>query len=99
MIRRYLMKIEYFGPRFNGWQVQRDDSFKYAQQRDPSVVSNIRTVSGEIERALINSQAGTLHGHLVGAGRTDAGVHALGQAGRENMFFFRLGTCVTFVST
>lgn len=86
-LRRYLLKVEYFGPKFNGWQVQKADSFKYAADIN-AVDSSICTVSGEIERALVRSQAGILHGHLVGAGRTDAGVHALGQAGFY-LFFSR----------
>lgn len=39
----------------------------------------IYTVSGVIEEAIARSRCGRLVGRVVGAGRTDTGVHALGQ--------------------
>jgi tRNA pseudouridine38-40 synthase len=42
------------------------------------VQKNARTVAGEIERAVAEA-AGRAAGELYGSGRTDAGVHALGQ--------------------
>ena len=65
--RNILLRISYDGTRFHGWQ-------KQLQRGKPS----FRTVQGEIERALA-----LLHKHpveLFGSGRTDAGVHACGQA-------------------
>lgn len=58
---RYALLIEYNGKYFSGWQIQ----------------PGLRTVQGEIERALkiIFKQEIRIYG----AGRTDAGVHALGQ--------------------
>ncbi|MBQ2712433.1 MAG: tRNA pseudouridine(38-40) synthase TruA [Clostridia bacterium] len=59
--RRILLKIEYRGTDFSGWQMQKD----------------YRTVQGELERVLLE-----VCGHpvtLYGSGRTDKGVHAMGQ--------------------
>lgn len=58
---RYALLIEYNGKDFAGWQVQ------------PS----LRTVQGEIERALKVIFKRDIK--VIGAGRTDAGVHATGQ--------------------
>ena len=65
--RNILLRISYDGTHFHGWQ-------KQLQHGEES----FRTVQGEIERALA-----LLHKHpveLFGSGRTDAGVHACGQA-------------------
>ena len=65
--RNILLRISYDGTRFHGWQKQ----LRHGQE-------SFRTVQGEIERALA-----LLHKHpveLFGSGRTDAGVHACGQA-------------------
>jgi len=65
--RNILLRISYDGTRFHGWQ-------KQLQHGEES----FRTVQGEVERALA-----LLHKHpveLFGSGRTDAGVHACGQA-------------------
>lgn len=63
-LRNIKLKISYDGTGFSGWQKQ-------------SGSGGARTVQGEIEKAL-----GKIHGRsvpLVGSGRTDAGVHAVGQ--------------------
>ncbi len=60
--RNILLTLAYDGTEFCGWQRQQ----------------NVRTVQGELERALA-----TLHPespNVIAAGRTDSGVHALGQA-------------------
>ncbi|UTC58234.1 tRNA pseudouridine(38-40) synthase TruA [Treponema sp. OMZ 305] len=65
--RNILLRISYDGTRFHGWQKQ----LQHGKE-------SFRTVQGEIERALA-----LLHKHpveLFGSGRTDAGVHACGQA-------------------
>ena len=65
--RNILLRISYDGTHFYGWQKQ----LRHGQE-------SFRTVQGEIERALA-----LLHKHpveLFGSGRTDAGVHACGQA-------------------
>ena len=65
--RNILLRISYDGTRFHGWQKQ----LQYGKE-------SLRTVQGEIERALA-----LLHKHpveLFGSGRTDSGVHACGQA-------------------
>ena len=59
---RYLLRIEYDGGPFFGWQRQND----------------VDTVQGMIEIALKKIQGEAVT--LFGAGRTDAGVHATGQA-------------------
>lgn len=65
--RNILLRISYDGTHFHGWQKQ----LHHGKEA-------FRTVQGEIERAL-----SVLHKHpveLAGSGRTDAGVHACGQA-------------------
>ena len=70
LLRNIKLTLEYDGTEFNGWQ---------AQAKGP------RTVQGEIEKALkkiFPPSAGVADKSrikLYGSGRTDAGVHALGQ--------------------
>jgi tRNA pseudouridine38-40 synthase len=59
----YRVTLAYDGTDFQGWQAQR---------------AGARTVQGELERVLARL-AGNRRVAVVGAGRTDAGVHALGQ--------------------
>ncbi len=62
-MRRYKIVIQYDGSYFSGWQLQK----------------NQKTVQGEIENAIkiiTNSESRI---PLKGSGRTDAGVHAMGQ--------------------
>ena len=61
--RRYRARVEYDGTDYAGFQAQRP---------------GIRTVQGELEAALARLDDGARH-VVDGAGRTDAGVHALGQ--------------------
>jgi tRNA pseudouridine38-40 synthase len=63
----YRLLIEYDGGKFQGWQKQ-----GARQSRE-----GVRTVAGSIEHVL--HEAGLHLLHLGGAGRTDSGVHALGQ--------------------
>ncbi len=63
----YRLLIEYDGSRFQGWQRQGPK-----QSRE-----GVRTVAGSIEHVI--HSAGLHLVYLGGAGRTDAGVHALGQ--------------------
>ncbi len=68
-MRNILLKISYDGTDFCGWQRQ-DDAVSGGEAE--------RTVQGEIEKALekIHKEKTSLYG----SGRTDSGVHALGQA-------------------
>lgn len=61
MTRNILLKIEYRGANFAGWQYQADH----------------RTVQGELKECLERFLRHEVK--LIGAGRTDAGVHALAQ--------------------
>lgn len=63
--KRYKLAIAYDGAPFNGWQYQ------------PS--SQGRSIQGELEEALSTLARSPVR--LIGASRTDAGVHALGQVG------------------
>jgi tRNA pseudouridine38-40 synthase len=66
ILRRYKLVIAYDGSTFHGWQKQ-----------VPPEGEPLRTVAGVIEKALIRLLGQPLQ--LVGASRTDAGVHARGQ--------------------
>lgn len=59
---RYLIKFSYDGSNFYGYQKQ----------------PNIRTIEGELEKALFNINNHT-YTKIVSSGRTDRGVHALSQ--------------------
>ncbi len=64
------LSIEYEGTNYHGWQIQKPLKVKSEKLK-------VRTIQGEIEKVL-----GTiLHQKikLIGAARTDSGVHALGQ--------------------
>ena len=63
----YRLLVEYDGSRFQGWQ----------KQGPKQSAQGVRTVSGALERAL--QEGGIQVAALGGSGRTDAGVHALGQ--------------------
>ncbi len=60
-MQNYLLKIEYSGKHYSGWQIQ----------------PNVKTVQGEICKAITTITGNEIN--LIGSGRTDAGVHALGQ--------------------
>lgn len=66
MIHYYRLILQYKGTRYLGWQVQPESAG--------------RTVQGELNKAL---EIISKHkAHSMGAGRTDAGVHALGQVAK-----------------
>lgn len=67
MIHHYKLLIQYKGTRYLGWQLQPEDAGL--------------TVQGELNKALqIVSKSDSVKS--MGAGRTDAGVHALGQVAK-----------------
>ncbi|MCM8779229.1 MAG: tRNA pseudouridine(38-40) synthase TruA [Candidatus Omnitrophica bacterium] len=70
-MRNFKLLIEYEGTNYWGWQIQNLKS-KIKNQK-----LKIRTVQGEIEKALKKIFGKSIR--LIGSGRTDAGVHALGQ--------------------
>jgi tRNA pseudouridine38-40 synthase len=63
----YRLLLEYDGSRYQGWQ----------KQGPKQTAQGVRTVAGTLERVL--AEAGYPVASLGGSGRTDAGVHALGQ--------------------
>lgn len=70
MISHYKLTIQYKGTRYSGWQIQ--------------LGTTELTVQGEIMRALsVISKSDDVKS--MGAGRTDAGVHALGQVVKVSM--------------
>ncbi|MCK5014217.1 MAG: tRNA pseudouridine(38-40) synthase TruA [Candidatus Omnitrophica bacterium] len=69
-MRNIKLTIEYDGTNFNGWQTQ-------AARNKQAVSKTQRTVQGEIEKVLRKIFKQSLK--LIGSGRTDSGVHALGQ--------------------
>ncbi|MBN1870519.1 MAG: tRNA pseudouridine(38-40) synthase TruA [Candidatus Omnitrophica bacterium] len=72
-MRNIKLTIEYDGTNFNGWQTQQARNLT---NRQPSQKGQ-RTVQGEMEKALKKIFKKDLK--LIGSGRTDSGVHALGQ--------------------
>ncbi len=67
---RFKLTLEYSGTRFRGWQAQAD--------------SKGTTIQGELHRVL-SQIAGTELELPYGSGRTDAGVHALGQVAHVDL--------------
>ncbi|GAB4555281.1 MAG: tRNA pseudouridine(38-40) synthase TruA [Phycisphaerales bacterium] len=74
---RYRLTIAYDGTDFHGWQRQPMDD-DHARRLGVEPGGELRTVQGEVERAVRETlrEPGI---NLLGASRTDAGVHALGQ--------------------
>jgi len=73
MTKNIKLTIEYDGTNFRGWQIQAVRSSSINQTKHHAH----RTVQGEIEKALKKLFKQSLK--LIGSGRTDSGVHALGQ--------------------
>ena len=66
-VTAFRLLIEYDGGRFAGWQ----------KQGPKQTAAGVRTIAGIIEKILHDAGCDALV--LMGSGRTDAGVHALGQ--------------------
>ncbi|MBL0921439.1 MAG: tRNA pseudouridine(38-40) synthase TruA [Phycisphaerales bacterium] len=71
-MRRYALTIAYDGTDFNGWQKQAAESVDEA-------AAELRSVQHVVERAVIETVREPIE--LLGASRTDSGVHALAQMG------------------
>ncbi|NQT90102.1 MAG: tRNA pseudouridine(38-40) synthase TruA [Candidatus Omnitrophica bacterium] len=69
-MRNIKLTIEYDGTSYKGWQIQ---------QKRPEEIGTEKTIQGVIERVISGILQEEIR--LIGAGRTDAGVHALGQVG------------------
>lgn len=67
-MRNIKLTIEYDGTNYKGWQIQ---------QKHPEEIGTEKTIQGVIERVLDGILQEEIR--LIGSGRTDAGVHALGQ--------------------
>ncbi|HNX95310.1 MAG TPA: tRNA pseudouridine synthase A [Holophaga sp.] len=67
ILSAYRLVLEYDGSRYQGWQ----------KQGEKQTNQGVRTVAGTLERVL--REAGLSVRTLGGSGRTDGGVHALGQ--------------------
>lgn len=70
MISHYRLVIQYKGSRYSGWQIQ--------------LGTTEITVQGELNRAL-STVSKSQDVKTMGSGRTDAGVHALGQVVKASM--------------
>ena len=70
MIHHYKLILQYKGTRYLGWQVQAEGAGS--------------TVQGELNKALI-AISKSENVRSLGAGRTDAGVHALGQVAKVSI--------------
>ncbi|MBN1138123.1 MAG: tRNA pseudouridine(38-40) synthase TruA [Anaerolineae bacterium] len=75
MTGRFWAQVEYDGTDLAGFQIQITDM--QGRRKSLSEDSRLRTVQGEIERAL--RQVTGVETRVIGAGRTDSGVHAKGQ--------------------
>jgi len=78
-MRNFKLIIEYEGTNYRGWQAQN------SKLQIANCKSQTRTIQGEIEKALVKLFGKEIR--ILGSGRTDAGVHALGQVAN-----FRCGT-------
>ncbi len=74
-LRNIKLKVSYDGTNFSGWQRQSGAGFS-------------RTVQNEIEKALEKIHKKTIP--LIGSGRTDAGVHAVGQVANFHTDIFSM---------
>lgn len=73
-MRNIRLTIQYDGTNYNGWQIQRTDN------RSPNTetkTQKIITIQGTIQNAIKKITGEDVK--LIGAGRTDAGVHAIAQ--------------------
>ena len=68
-LSRYKLTLQYDGSAFFGWQLQAKE----------------RTVQGEIEKAILKISNSRERIPVHGAGRTDTGVHALGQVAHVDL--------------
>ena len=68
--QNYQIIIEYDGSKFVGWQMQK----------------NGRSIQGEIQKVIKQVFGMHFRENIIGSGRTDAGVHALGQS--ANFFIY-----------
>jgi tRNA pseudouridine38-40 synthase len=67
-LNNYKLHIQYIGTNYSGWQIQTNAS---------KVGASIKTIQQEITTSIKIITGENVN--LIGAGRTDAGVHALGQ--------------------
>jgi len=77
-MRNFKITIEYDGTNYRGWQIQNRKNKN----------SKLKTIQEEIENALNRVFGKNIY--LIGSGRTDKGVHALGQVAN-----FKCGTHLT----
>ena len=68
--QNYQIVIEYDGSKFVGWQLQK----------------NGKSIQGEIQKVIKQVFGTHFRENIIGSGRTDAGVHALGQS--ANFFIY-----------
>ena len=68
--QNYQIIIEYDGSKFVGWQLQK----------------NGKSIQGEIQKVIKQVFGMHFRENIIGSGRTDAGVHALGQS--ANFFIY-----------
>lgn len=83
MKKNILLRLEYDGTGYFGWQIQSEKSPCHHVATSPAKREKAKTVQGELEKALLKLFRQNVK--LVYASRTDRGVHAFGQVAQFSL--------------